>query len=148
MELGKQDMRWVVHALLVVAGYTFSFAALKYSSDLVHSTLLACTVAGANFICHSLNVGRLKVTKNIKLDLPLHNILIGVCVGLFISMNNVSLALMFDVDAPLSIAMPVINTGIVILSVIYGLMFLYERLQKHQFIGVLLSVLGIVLINV
>jgi drug/metabolite transporter (DMT)-like permease len=148
MDLGTSNKRWLFHAFLVICAYTFSFSVIKIGAESVHVLLIATMAAAANFICHFINVLRLKIVGASGLVLPMRNIVLGLLIGLCISLNNTSTAFMFDVDAPLSVAMPVLNTGIVLLSVLYGLTFFREKLQIQQVAGIVLAIIGIVLINV
>ena len=145
--LGQHN--WIIHTCFVVLGCTAAFTAMKIGMG--HETtpfLYACIMSASTCAAHLVSVVIFKIKSRSALTIQSSCFIAALLIGVALFLNNAASVLMFFADAPISLAMPISNTGIVVASVIVGVFFLRERMTRKQIFGLGLSVLGIVLLNV
>ena len=139
---------WLVYAVITTVLFTAIFLLYRLGSQTMNPFFFAFIVNAINFIGHAVNVGRLRMTQKVSLAVPASMIGLACLIGLCVSSNDVNAVLIFGAGAPMSVAMPVLSSAIVLLTVLFGVMLLRERLSKIQILGMVCAVIGIGLLNV
>lgn len=139
---------WPVYAVITGLSVLGVFVATKLGAHDVMPMLFAAIALGVNSIGH-MAILAFDHAKGKPIHIP-YRAMAALCVaiGLIIASNDVNAVFMFAADAPLSIATPVHGAAVVLLSVLFGVIFLHERTNTMQKCGLLCAVAGIVLLNV
>ena len=141
--------KWLIHALIVILAYTCAFSVMKIGMDgSITPFLYAAITTGSTCAAHFISIFLFRRKKAIVFYIPFYILMLALCIGITLFVNNVAMVMMFYQNAPLSLAMPITNTAIVALSVILGIVLFRERLTRKQVFGLCLSLVGIVLLNV
>jgi drug/metabolite transporter (DMT)-like permease len=123
------------------------FVATKIGADSVTPFLFAAIALGVNCIGHVVLTG-IDMARGKKIHVPVKALLpVILAIGIIISSNDVNSVLMFAANAPLSISSPLQSTLIVVLSVLFGLIFLKERMNLQQKLGLAAAIIGIAMLN-
>lgn len=140
-------MNWKIYCLLAILFFTLHDYLLKYLSKLIPPALssLAINLFAALGIF-------LLLFKPIAFQMKelhrftIHQIFFLLITGASLGIATVCLMKTFELGAAFSIAVPVVYTSMIILSVILGYLLLNEKIVWQQGIGVILSITGILLI--
>ena len=155
------DLKWVLYASLTIVFFSLSYSFFKLGAgegDLIAFLVIVTILNFVGHFCLFLYF----IAKNVKnkdaelLSAVFRRVfkiapkvaLISCGVGFFATLNDMSSMLMFKAGAPLSVSMPIFTSGVVCLTVLFGVLAVKERLDLRQVLGIVMIVAGIGLFNV
>lgn len=140
---------WPVWVAFTCVFFVLYFMCNKLASGEVTPFVYAFIISFVNFLGHIFLVVRARVKNGaMPLKFPTSALVIGLVVGVFITINDTSVLYMFKAGAPLSISMPVLASGSIFITILFGVLVLHERLSLKQGGGLACILLGIVMLNV
>lgn len=139
-------MHWLVYAVIAMIGTTAFNVFLKSSegqiSPLAGTFLLqlsALVMAGVMFFFHSAQA-------DTELVWSTKGIVYSVLAGLVIMLVNFAIFSMYHHGAPLSLAVPLARTGMIVLTVFCGFVIFREPVNLEKLIGIALCLSGVYLL--
>lgn len=139
-------MNWLIFAILTILSYSVFDFFVKLSSDKIHSGLggLIINVVSALVLLAFTLFSKLK-GENVFEAKPggwLYSVLAGVTVGL----ATIFFLKMFSTGTNLSLGVPLVRIGMVVLASIFGVVLLKEGFNLKYLIGFALSLIGLYLL--
>ncbi|MEZ5919696.1 MAG: EamA family transporter [Alphaproteobacteria bacterium] len=141
-------MSWVLYACIVVLGAAgiHIFSKISQPFITVYPALLVATasafvsagIAAGVFVLFRGGFSTIGVIQPAGL---LYAALVGVC----ITVAHLAIFYMYGANAPLSIAMPIVRMGAVVLAVFAGVLFFREQLTFINYAGIGLAILAVIL---
>lgn len=143
------NMNWLHFSLLTIALYGVHDITLKHLAGAVQSTIASILINGS--ACLALLVYFLLQKATVK---PAASLAVGPGNAVFLILAGASLGLAtitfmnaFARDGALSIAVPVVYAGVIVLCLFTGILFYGESLHWKQGAGALLAIGGIYLMS-
>lgn len=139
-------MNWIVFAVLTIISYAIFDFFLKLSAERIHGGLggflinLVATLVLLAFIAYNKLRGETLTTP--KPGGILYSILAGISIGF----ATIFFMKMFSANVNLSIGIPFVRIGIVLLASMLGILLLKEGFTIRYVIGMLLALLSLYLI--
>jgi uncharacterized membrane protein len=136
-------MSWLTFALLTILSYSVFDFFVKLSSDKIHTGLggLIINVVSALVLLAFTVFAKLK-GENVLEAKPggwLYSVLAGITVGL----ATIFFLKMFSTGTNLSLGVPLVRIGVVVLASILGIILLKEGVNPKYLIGLLFSLVGL-----
>ena len=133
---------WIIYSLAAVLLFTVHDISLKYvtTSNSLFGTMIISVTA---FILLLVLCIFYKVP--IMTEFRSANIFILIGAGIALGLSTFFLMMAFKTGAPVSLAIPLIYIGIIILGMWYGYFFLKEPINVRYMIGSLFAIIGILL---
>ena len=146
-------MPWPLYAAMMVCAFTLVHINYKLVAGSVTPIMFAFIINLVNFSGHLLNVVRNQNLRSVArpgavLAMPLSMWMLAGLVGFLVAINDISGIMIYMAGAPMSIAMPSMSVGVIMLSAAFGVMILKERPTHMQGCGVVIGIIGVVLLNV
>lgn len=86
------------------------------------------------------------LSPNKSLALGPRNMLIGIGIGLLLSLGNFGIIKAYNLGAPQSLLSPIFYISLIIYAVLVGLLIWHESINIPQIVGMLLSIIGIIIL--
>lgn len=142
-------MNWLHFSLLTIVLYGIHDITLKHLAGSVQSTLASMIINGSACIVllvyFLLQSGAGKPAFN--LSLWSGNTIFLVIAGASLGLATITFMNAFASDGALSIAVPVVYVGVILLCMLSGLLFYGETMQWKQWLGLVFAVAGIFLMS-
>lgn len=139
-------MNWLTFALVTIIFYSLMDFFIKLSSDKIHSGLggsiinLVSTIVLLVFLFYS------KLQGEKVLETKPGGILYSTLAGISIGFATIFFLKMFATGTNLSVGVPLVRVGIVLLASVLGILFLKEAISFKYLIGFILAVIGLYLL--
>lgn len=72
--------------------------------------------------------------------------LLAIGIGLLIGLANYGVIKAYSIGAPQSIFTPILYVVVIVYGILFGFLLWHEKIDLFQFLGILLSVVGIIII--
>jgi uncharacterized membrane protein len=142
-------MNWLYFCLLTIILYSIHDITLKHLAGAIPSTLASICINGSAaillFIYWIFQSGSGK-TASIHSIWSL-NLLWLVLAGLSLGVATITFMNAFAGDGKLSVAVPIVYAGVMLLCLMVGLVFYQEVLSWKQWVGAILAIAGICLMS-
>lgn len=139
-------MSWLVYALMVCVGAAGIHVFSKLSNGLIGTNLGLVVAMGAAFLSAAVFYIVRGQYAGLQEAQPLgwvYAALVGVCVAV----AHLAIFYMYSAQAPLSIAVPIVRMGAVVIVLLVGMLLLGEQLKPVNFAGIRLAVLAVILMS-
>ncbi len=142
-------MNWLQYSLLTVVLYSIHDITLKHLAGSVNSTLASVLINGSAAIVLLLYLLTQTSTGKISLGTPLWSattfyLLVA---GASLGIATITFMNAFASDGQLSIAVPVVYAGVILLCLLVGILFFKETLDWKQMLGAGMAIAGIYLMS-
>ena len=142
-------MNWLQYSLLTVVLYSIHDITLKHLAGSVNSTLASVLINGSAAIVLLLYLLTQTSTGKISLGTPLWSattfyLLVA---GASLGIATITFMNAFASDGQLSIAVPVVYAGVILLCLLVGILFFKETLDWKQLLGAGMAIAGIYLMS-
>lgn len=139
-------MSWIVFAIGTIICYSIFDYFLKLSSDKIHSGLGALVINIVSLVIPLLFVIYSYLQGQKVFEVKSGGYLYSVLAGLIIGLSSVLFIKMFSSGVNLSVGVPVVRVGIVVLGSLLGIILLKEGFNIKYLAGMMLSLVGLYLI--
>lgn len=140
-------MNWIHFSILTVILYSVHDVLLKQLSDKVSPTIASFLINAAATLSLALMIflwrGNNKISNQSPLDLKTWALLI--VAGCSLGAATITFMESFMKGGSFSIVLPIVYVGIILMSLLVGLLFFKESVSNQQWIGIALSLCGIYL---
>ena len=136
-------MHWLFYVALLIAGSTLFHIFSKFSNTKADPILGFVVMQGAAFLAalFIFFIYRLLKPENLMFaNFELSSLHFAIMAGIAIGLTNCAVFLMYNAAAPISIAVPLTRTGVVVGAVMAGLILFGETLGWVRSAGILLAV--------
>ncbi|MBT3985652.1 EamA family transporter [archaeon] len=140
-------MSWVLYAVLAMVGFGLFNYFVKLSAGKINVPLAVAIIAGTASIIGFIVFGYYKFTGH-ELVFTTQGLKFAIYAGIFTALAELFYYLMFLKDTPLSIGLPAVVGGTVVIGVVLGFVFLHETLPLLKIIGVIVTLIGITLLSI
>jgi len=142
-------MNWFQFSLVTVVLYSIHDITLKHLAGSVNSTLASVLINGSAAIVLLIYLLTQTSAGKISLGVPLWSsttfyLLVA---GASLGIATITFMNAFASDGQLSIAVPVVYAGVIVLCLLVGVMFFSETLDWRQMMGAGLAIAGIYLMS-
>ncbi|MFN0214398.1 MAG: EamA family transporter [Saprospiraceae bacterium] len=143
-------MNWLQFSLLTVVLYSIHDVTLKHLAGSVNSTLASVLINGSAAIVLLVYLLTQTSAGKISLGTPFWSAttLFLLIAGASLGIATITFMNAFANDGQLSIAVPVVYAGVIVLCLLVGLIFFKETIHWKQMIGAFLAIAGIYLMSV
>lgn len=139
-------MNWLIFATLTIICYAIFDLFLKLSAERIHASLGGFIINLVSAIVLLIFIGLLRIRgENIpapKTGGALYSVLAGLAIGL----ATIFFMKMFALGVNLSIGIPLVRIGIVILASIFGILLLKEGITPRYILGFIFALIGLYLL--
>ena len=139
-------MNWLIFAFLTASSYGAYNFFVKISANKLSPTIVIMLLTGTAFLVASISTLVLKFTGH-NLTVSKNVIMYPVLAGLFAGVAEIFYLLMYSKNAPLSIGLPLVMSGTIIVAVFLGIIILKEDLSAVKFIGILVTLIGLIVLT-
>lgn len=139
-------MSWLIYALLVCFGAAGIHIFSKLSKGLIEPTLGVFVAMIAAFVFAAIFYvlrGQFAGLSEAQFSGWVYSALVGVCVAI----AHLAIFYMYNAQAPLSVAVPIVRMGAVAVVLVVGMLLLGEQLKPINFVGILLALGALVLMT-
>lgn len=142
-------MNWFQFCLLTIALYSIHDITLKHLAGSVNSTLASVLINGSAAVVLLVYLLMQQSVAKISLGAPLWSAqtFFLVLAGASLGIATITFLNAFASDGQLSIAVPVVYSGVIFLCSLVGVLFFKETLDWKQWSGALLAIVGIYLMS-
>ena len=142
-------MNWLQFSLITVVLYSIHDITLKHLAGTVNSTLASVLINGSAAIVLFIYLLTQTSAGKISLGTPLWSAttFFLLVAGASLGIATITFMNAFASDGQLSIAVPVVYAGVIVLCLLVGVMFFSETLHWKQLIGAGLAIAGIYLMS-
>ncbi len=142
-------MNWLQFSLITVVLYSIHDITLKHLAGSVNSTLASVLINGSAAIVLLIYLLTQTSAGKISLGTPLWsaNTFFLLVAGASLGIATITFMNAFASDGQLSIAVPVVYAGVIVLCLLVGVMFFSETLHWKQLLGAGLAIAGIYLMS-
>ncbi|MBK6998336.1 MAG: EamA family transporter [Lewinellaceae bacterium] len=142
-------MNWLQFSLITVVLYSIHDITLKHLAGSVNSTLASVLINGSAAIVLFIYLLTQTSAGKISLGTPLWSAttFFLLVAGASLGIATITFMNAFASDGQLSIAVPVVYAGVIVLCLLVGVMFFSETLHWKQLIGAGLAIAGIYLMS-
>lgn len=142
-------MNWLQFSLITVVLYSIHDITLKHLAGTVNSTLASVLINGSAAIVLFIYLLTQTSAGKISLGAPLWSAttFFLLVVGASLGIATITFMNAFASDGQLSIAVPVVYAGVIVLCLLVGVLFFSETLHWKQLIGAGLAIAGIYLMS-
>ena len=142
-------MNWFHFCLITVVLYSIHDITLKHLAGTVHSTLASVLINGSAAIVLLVYLLTQTSAGKISLGTPLWSAttFFLLVAGASLGIATITFMNAFAKDGQLSIAVPVVYAGVIVLCLLVGVVFFGETMQWKQMIGAGLAIAGIYLMS-
>ncbi len=141
----KLPGHWLVYAFMAIFGLSLFYVGFKIGNAMFPPyflILLSLTTLTLNLVCFFVFrtfFGRNTLSKGV-----INHILLTACI---ILTTFYAILYMFGSGAPLAIAVPATSVGALLISVLYGLVIIHEKLDSRKIAGIILAIISIIMVN-
>lgn len=139
-------MQWIPYAILAATSYGFYNFFVKMSAGKLSPTIAIMFLTGTAFIIATISTLVLKVSGQ-NLIIARNAILFPILAGLFAGIAEIFYLIMYSKEAPLSIGLPLIMGGTMLVAIILGLVVLKEGFNTAKTAGIILVFIGIIFLS-
>ena len=139
-------MHWLAFAVLTASSYGVYNFFVKISANKLSPTIAIMFLTGTAFLVAAISTMFLKLTGQ-NLTITKNVIIYPILAGLFAGVAEIFYLLMYSKNAPLSIGLPLVMSGTIIVAVFLGIIFLKEDLNAVKFIGILITIIGLIVLT-
>ena len=139
-------MSWLTYGLATIVFYSLFDFFLKISSDKINTWLNAFIVNLVATLVLVIFIVYLKFQGEKLFDMKAGGLLYSILAGLAIGGASIFFVKMFATGTHLSIGVPLVRIGMVILGSMLGVLLLKEGISLRYFMGIALSLLGLFLV--
>ncbi|MCK5320370.1 EamA family transporter [Candidatus Parcubacteria bacterium] len=139
-------MHWLTFAVLTASSYGVYNFFVKISANKLSPTIAIMFLTGTAFLVAAISTIFLKFTGQ-NLTITKNVIIYPVLAGLFAGVAEIFYLLMYSKNAPLSIGLPLVMSGTIIVAVFLGIIFLKEDLSVVKSIGILITIIGLLILT-
>ncbi|OGD54165.1 hypothetical protein A3J78_01920 [Candidatus Beckwithbacteria bacterium RBG_13_35_6] len=139
-------MSWLIFALLTIIFYAGFDFFIKLSSDKIHAGLGGLII---NFISTIVLLIFLLITKSKGENVfqtKSNGIIFSVIAGIVIGLATITFLKMFSAGTNLSIGVPLVRIGIVLIASFLGILVLKEPFTLKYLLGLIISLFGLYLL--
>ncbi len=142
-------MNWLHFSLITVVLYSIHDITLKHLAGTVNSTLASVLINGSAAIVLFIYLLTQTSAGKISLGAPLWSAttFFLLVAGASLGIATITFMNAFASDGQLSIAVPVVYAGVIVLCLLVGVLFFSETLHWKQLIGAGLAIAGIYLMS-
>ncbi|MBP6812326.1 MAG: EamA family transporter [Saprospiraceae bacterium] len=142
-------MNWLQFSLITVVLYSIHDITLKHLAGSVNSTLASVLINGSAAIVLFIYLLTQTSAGKISLGAPLWSAttFFLLVAGASLGIATITFMNAFASDGQLSIAVPVVYAGVIVLCLLMGVLFFSETLHWKQLIGAGLAIAGIYLMS-
>jgi len=142
-------MNWLQFSLITVVLYSIHDITLKHLAGTVNSTLASVLINGSAAIVLFIYLLTQTSAGKISLGTPLWSAttFFLLVAGASLGIATITFMNAFASDGQLSIAVPVVYAGVIVLCLLVGVLFFSETLHWKQLIGAGLAIAGIYLMS-
>ena len=139
-------MNWLTTALFTIIFYSLFDLFLKFAAGKINDNLGAAIINITSFVVAiSWFLIRFQLGgEQVSLTKP--GLIYSIIAGVFVGLASIFFIRMFALGVNLSIGVPLVRVGMIVLGSLFGILILKEGVSTRYLIGFLLSVLGLYLI--
>ena len=139
-------MNWLTTALFTIIFYSLFDLFLKFAAGKINDNLGAAIINITSFVV-AISWFLIRVQlggEQVSLTKP--GLIYSIIAGVFVGLASIFFIRMFALGVNLSIGVPLVRVGMIVLGSLFGILILKEGVSTRYLIGFLLSVLGLYLI--
>lgn len=139
-------MSWMVYAAIMMVGSAVFNICLKYSDGHIEPVVGAFLLQLAATVLATFLLIGYQAQSDTRIVWTMPGVTFSVVAGLVIMIVNYSAFAMFNQGAPLSVAVPLIKTATVLITVAAGFVLFREQFTWEKLTGIVLCLSGIYLL--
>ncbi len=139
-------MSWLTFALLTIFFYSLFDFLVKLSSSRIHGGLSAFIMNIVSAVVVLIYLIFLAFKGEKVIDIKQNGLLFSTLAGVAIGLASIFFIRMFATGTNLSIGVPLVRIGIVLLASVLGVFLLKETVSLKYFLGFILALMGLYLL--
>ena len=136
-------MSWIIFAVLTILSYALFDFFIKLSSERIHAGLGGLIINSVSALVLLVFVVFLRFKGEVVTTVRPGGVFYSLIAGILIGLATIFFMKMFATGVNLSIGIPFVRIGIVLLASLLGVFLLKEGVTARYLIGFLLSLLGL-----
>lgn len=136
-------MHWLVYASIIIVSSSAFHVFSKFAENKIDPSVAVLFVQGAGFLASIALFFLFNHGTGKEMNIQTSGIIFAIISGTVISFSNFAVFAMYNAGAPMSIAVPLTRTAVVICSVIFGILLFRENIDLTRSIGILLGIASI-----